>query len=44
MLLPGSVPVDFYAGSPPATSFPPEPPHVASDLLLSLESYLGGDV
>ena len=42
MLLPG-IPVDFYAGSPPATSFPPEPTPAASDLMLSLEAYLGGD-
>ena len=43
MLLPG-IPVDYLPGSSLATSFSLEPPHAASDLLLSLESYLGGDV
>jgi hypothetical protein len=42
MLLPG-IPVDFHAGSPLATSFPPEPTPAASDLMLSLEAYLRGD-
>lgn len=42
MLLPG-IPVDFRAGSPPMTSFPPEPTPAASDLMLSLEAYLSGE-
>lgn len=42
MLLPG-IPVDFRAGSPLATSFPPEPAPAVSDLMLSLEAYLSGD-
>ena len=43
MMLPG-IPVDYLPGSSLAASFSLEPPHAASDLLLSLESYLGGDV